>query len=235
MSPFLAEFIGTAILILLGNGVVANCLLKETNGNQGGWIVITFGWAMAVFVGVFITGSYSGAHLNSAVTLAMALKGQLAWSLVPSYWIAQLLGAMLGSFLVYLSYYKHYQITENSSLIQATFCTSPAIKSPISNLVTETIGTFVLVFGVFYMVASETGLGAISALPVAFLVLSIGLSLGGPTGYAINPVRDLGPRIMHALLPIKHKGSSNWGYAWVPVLGPLLGAALATVLHIALQ
>jgi len=227
MSPFLGELIGTAILILLGNGVVANVLLKDSKGNHGGWIVITLGWAMAVFVGVYVSAGSSGAHLNPAVSVALAITGKFPWADVPVYVAAQLLGAMIGSQLVWLAYKKHYDATDDAGLIQATFCTAPAIAHPFYNVLTEGIGTFILIFGVLHIAAPQASLGALDALPVALLVLAIGLSLGGPTGYAINPVRDLGPRIMHALLPIKGKAGSNWKYSWVPVLGPLVGGTLA--------
>lgn len=235
MSIFLAELIGTALLIILGDGVVANCLLNKSKGQNGGWIVITFGWAMAVFVGVFAVGAYSGAHLNSAVTIAMAAAGNIAWDQVPMYIGAQLLGAFLGACGVYAAYKQHFDITPDADAKLGIFCTAPAIRSTIPNLVTEIIGTFVLIFGVFYIAKGDVGLGAVDALPVALLVLAIGLSLGGPTGYAINPARDLGPRIAHAILPIKGKRDSDWGYAWIPVVGPIIGALLATALHLALK
>ncbi|WP_126246833.1 MIP/aquaporin family protein [Chitinophaga rhizosphaerae] len=235
MSIFLAELIGTALLIILGDGVVANCLLNKSKGQNGGWIVITLGWAMAVFVGVFAVGSYSGAHLNSAVTIAMAVAGNITWEQVPMYIGAQMLGAFLGACGVYAAYNQHFDITDDPDAKLGIFCTAPAIRSTIPNLVTEIIGTFVLIFGVFYISKGDVGLGAVNALPVALLVLAIGLSLGGPTGYAINPARDLGPRIAHAILPIKGKRDSDWGYAWIPVAGPIIGALLATALHLALK
>jgi glycerol uptake facilitator protein len=235
MSPFLAEYIGTAILILLGNGVVANVVLADTKGHNGGLIVIAIGWAMAVYIGVTIANPYSGANLNPAITIALAVAGKLSWTFVPGYILAQLLGAMTGSFLVWLVYRDHFNRTTNPDLQLAAFATAPAIRGNISNMISEIIGTFVLVFSVFYFTKAEIvenkspiGLGSIGDLPVAFLVLAIGLSLGGTTGYAINPTRDLGPRIMHTLLPIKNKKDSNWGYAWIPVFGPLIGALLAT-------
>lgn len=235
MSIFLAEILGTALLILLGNGVVANCVLNKSKGQNGGWIVITMGWAMAVFVGVFTVAAYSNAHLNSAVTLALAVTGGLPWELVPVYITAQLIGAIIGASLVWAAYKQHFDATTDADGILACFCTAPAIRSTIPNLVTEIIGTFVLIFGVFYITKSEVGLGAVDALPVALLVLAIGLSLGGPTGYAINPARDLGPRIAHFILPIKGKRNSDWGYAWIPVVGPVIGALLAAALHMALK
>lgn len=234
MSPFLAEIIGTAFLILLGNGVVANVLLTESKGNNSGWIVITLGWAMAVFVGVYITAASSGAHLNPAVTIGLAVAGKFDGILVPMYIGAQFIGAMLGSFLVWVTYKKHFDETADAGLKLAVFCNSPAIKNTPFNLLTEIIATFALVFGVFYIAGAhindvEVKLGSLDALPVALLVLGIGLSLGGPTGYAINPARDLGPRIMHAILPIKDKGSSGWGYSWIPVVGPIIGGVLAAL------
>jgi len=227
MHPFLAELLGTALLILLGDGVVANVLLRHTKGHQGGWIVITFGWAMAVYVAVFCVSSYSGAHINPAVTLALALAGKFSWNQVLPYIVAQLMGAMLGALLVWLTYKKHYDEQNAPDLILMTFCTQPAIRHRFFNLLTETIASWVLILGVLYMAKPDVGLGAIDALPVSLLVLAIGLSLGGHTGYAINPARDLGPRIIHALLPIAGKRDSDWSYAWVPVIGPVLGAVLA--------
>jgi glycerol uptake facilitator protein len=231
MQAILYEFIGTAVLILLGNGVVANAALQKTYGNNSGWIVITFGWAMGVFAGVFITAAASGAHLNPAVTLAFAYLGKFSWAQVPGYLAAQLAGAFTGAITVWLTYKKHYDASEDAASIRATFCTAPAVRSFGWNLVTEMIGTFVLVFGVLYIAAPASSLGALDALPVALLVLGIGLSLGGATGYAINPARDLGPRIAHFFLPIKHKGNSDWSYAIVPILGPVLGSALAATAY----
>ena len=232
MILYLGELIGTAILILLGNGVVANVLLKGTKGHGTGLIVIALAWAMAVFTGVFITAPLSGAHLNPAVTLGLAAAGKFDWWLVPGYVVAQVIGAMVGQLLVITSYRDHYRATEDKGLVLATFSTDPAIPNGLSNVMTEAIGTFVLVFAVLYITGPKFGdspgsLGALDALPVALVVLGIGLSLGGPTGYAINPARDLGPRIVHALMPLKHKGDSNWGYAYVPILGPAIGALLA--------
>lgn len=230
MTPFIGEIVGTCFLILLGNGVVSNVVLKNTKGNNGGWIVITFGWAMAVFVGVFVSAAASGAHLNPAVTFALAVAGKTEWSLLPTYFLGQMLGAMLGQFLVWVIYKAHYDITQEPGLIRATFCTTPEIRHPFRNFVTESIATSVLVLGVLLMVSPSASLGAVDALPVAFLVLAIGLSLGGPTGYAINPARDLGPRLVHWLLPLKHKGDSDWNYAWIPVIGPLAGGAVAALI-----
>jgi len=234
----MAEFIGTMLLILLGDGVVANVLLNDTKGNNGGIIVVTTAWGLAVFVGVVVAGPYSGAHLNPAVTIGLAIAGKFAWSSVLPYIIAQMLGAFLGAFLVWLMYYNHFQRTNDPGSILAVFCTGPAIRNYASNIISEIIGAFVLVFTVFYIAGAQItpsktpiGLGSVGALPVAFLVWVIGLSLGGTTGYAINPARDLGPRIIHFLVPIKSKGTSDWAYAWIPVLGPIVGAAIAALLY----
>lgn len=231
MSAFVAEVVGTALLLLLGDGVVANVALQRTLGHGGGWIVVAFGWAMAVFVAVFAVAGVSGAHLNPAVTLALALTGKFAWSAVPAYVAAQLLGAFLGACAVWLTYRQHFDATDDPDAQRAVFCCAPAIRSAPHNLLTEAIAAFALVFGVLRIVAPQSSLGALDALPVGLLVLAIGLSLGGPTGYAVNPARDLAPRLAHALLPIRGKGPSDWGYAWIPVLGPLLGAAAAAGLH----
>lgn len=230
MSIFLSEFIGTAILIALGNGVVANVVLNKTKGHNSGWIVISFGWAIAVFAGVFVSAKSSGAHLNPAVTLALVYLKKISWNVVPQYIAGQLLGAMAGSVIVWFSYLQHYKATENAEGILATFATSPAIKSSGHNFLTEFLGTFVFVLCILFIVSPSNSLGSLDALPVALLVLGIGLSFGGPTGYAINPVRDLGPRIMHQLLPITHKGNSGWKYAWVPILAPLTGGLLAAII-----
>jgi glycerol uptake facilitator protein len=231
MSPFIAELSGTAMILILGNGVVANVILDKTKGNGGGLIAITLGWAMAVFVGVYMTATISGAHLNPAVTLALAMQGKLAWGLVPQYMAAQFSGAMLGSGIVWLMYRNHLDATNDAATCLAVFSTSPAIHNPVQNFLTEMLATLVFVVGILFITAPEHSLGSLNALPVSLLVLAIGLSLGGPTGYAINPARDLGPRLMHALLPIKGKGGSDWGYAWVPVAGPFVGAALAAWLY----
>jgi glycerol uptake facilitator protein len=242
MNEFTSELIGTMFVILLGNGVVANVVLKGTKGNNAGWMVITTGWALAVFVGVVIAGPFSGAHLNPAVTIGLALVGKFSWSKVAAYILAQFIGAMIGSFLVWIVYIDHFRSTEDPDTLLAVFSTSPAIKNLLFNLLSEIVGTFVLVFVVFYFAGAQItgskmpiGLGSLGALPVAFLVWAIGLSLGGTTGYAINPVRDLGPRLVHSLLPIKQKASSNWKYAWVPVIGPFIGAAIAALLYSLLQ
>ena len=242
MTPFLAEFLGTALVILLGNGVVANVVLTGTKGNGGGWMVITTAWALAVFVGVVVSAPYSGAHLNPAVTIALAISGKFEWTQVPIYMLAQMLGAMLGSLLVWVKYKDHFLATDDKSLKLAVFSTGPAIRNTFSNLTSEIIGSFVLLFVIFYFTTAEiaatktpVGLGSLGAIPVMFLVWAIGLSLGGTTGYAINPVRDLGPRIMHSILPISGKGSSDWSYSWIPVIGPMIGASLAAFLYLALN
>ncbi len=242
---FLGEIVGTAILVLLGDGVVANVLLTKSKGNNSGWIVITTAWAMAVFVGAFAVATVSGAHLNPAVTIGLAVAGKTPWADVPTYIIAQFIGAFIGAVLVFLSYYKHWEVTEDKGLKLAVFATAPAIRSSVWNLMTEIIGTFMLVFGILLIkgavipgggggAAVPLSLGAIGIIPVAFLVWAIGMSLGGPTGYAINPARDLGPRIAHFLLPIPGKGGSDWGYSWVPVVGPVIGAVIGALLWIAL-
>lgn len=236
MTPFIAEFIGTMFIILLGNAVVANVLLAKSKGNNGGWIVITFGWAIAVFVGVYSSATVSGAHLNPAITIALASIGKFEWVNVPSYILAQFLGAMTGSALMWLAYKQHFDETNNADAQLAVFCNSPAIRNTVHNLLTEIIATFALMLGVLFIAAPQNSLGALDALPVALLVLGIGLSLGGPTGYAINPARDLGPRIMHTILPIKNKRNSDWSYSWIPVIGPIIGALIAAfVWHMFLQ
>jgi glycerol uptake facilitator protein len=232
MSPFFAEFFGTAIIIVFGGGVVSNVLLSKTKGNNSGWIVISFGWAVGVFTGVLISAPFSGAHLNPAVTLALAIAHKFSWASVPVYICAQVLGAMFGALLVWLAYKKHFDATEDANAKLAVFCTAPNIRSYWYNVITEIIGTYVLCLAVLYMAEPEVGLGALNALPVALVVLGIGLSLGGPTGYAINPARDIGPRIMHFLLPIPDKRDSDWSYSWVPILGPLLGATCAAVMFL---
>lgn len=231
MNPFISEMLGTMFILIFGGGVVANVLLNKSKGQNGGWIVITFGWAIGVFVGVYVASKSSGAHLNPAISIALAAIGKFSWAEVPLYILGQLSGAMLGAFIVWLAYKQHFDETPNPELKMAIFCTAPAIRKPIFNLITEIIGTMVLVMGVLFMYQADNSLGALDALPVALLVLGIGLSLGGPTGYAINPARDLGPRIIHALLPIKDKAPSDWSYSWIPILGPIAGAVLAAFLY----
>ncbi|PMS36336.1 glycerol uptake facilitator protein [Trinickia symbiotica] len=228
MSPLIAEFVGTALLVLLGNGAVANVLLARTKGKGADLIVIVWGWAMVVFVAVYVTASFSGAHLNPVVTVSLALAGKFAWSKVPGYVAAQMLGGMAGAFLVWLAYRQHFSKTDDPDVKLACFCTAPAIRSVPHNVVTEMICTFVLILGVLYLASPQVGLGALDALPVGLLVLGIGISLGGPTGYAMSPARDLAPRLMHALLPIPGKRGSDWRYAWIPVCGPLAGGAMAS-------
>src|SRR5258706_4714897 len=240
MSPFLAEFIGTALLVTFGNGVVANVVLSRTKGENSGWLVITTGWALAVFIGVFCSQASSGAHLNPAVTIGMAAAGTLPWSSVAGYVTAQMLGAIVGAVLVFFFYYAHFKVTEDAGAKLACFSTAPNIRSIPQALFCEAVGTFMLVLPVFLMTPVSfksgtgqevvMGLGTLGALPVALVVLAIGLCLGGTTGYAINPARDLGPRIAHAVLPISGKGKSDWEYAGIPVVGPLIGAALAGIL-----
>jgi glycerol uptake facilitator protein len=228
-SPFLGEFAGTALLLTMGGGVVANVVLDKTKGNGSGWIVITFGWAMAVFLGVYASTTMgSGGHLNPAVTIAMYLFNEdFDKALLPTYLAAQFAGAFTGAVLVWICYKQHFDETANKDLKLAVFSTGPAIRNPFYNVITEMIGTFILVFGALNMSPAATSLGTLNALPVALLVLGIGLCIGGPTGYAINPARDLGPRIAHFLLPIKGKRDSDWNYSWIPVVGPIIGAMLA--------
>ena len=241
---FIGEVIGTMLLILLGDGVVANVALAKTKGNNGGLIAVTTAWCFAVFVGAFASATLGGnAHLNPAVTVAFAITGNVGWAEVPVYFAGEFLGAFIGAILVWLAYLPHWAETEDQATKLGVFCTAPAIRNPATNLICEAIGTFVLMFGV-YMIRGATmttggsiapiDLGALGALPVAIIVWVIGLALGGPTGYAINPARDLGPRIMHAILPIAGKGGNDWGYSWVPVVGPIIGASIAAFLFLAL-
>jgi glycerol uptake facilitator protein len=230
MSIFGAEVIGTAILILLGDGVVAGTLLARSKAENAGWIVITFGWGMGVALAVFAVGQFSGAHLNPAVTLGFATIGNTDWSDVPEYLAGEFLGAFIGAVLVYLAYVNHWGATEDPGLKLAVFCTAPAIRNTVANIITEVIGTFLLVFGILAIVANEATVDTgLVALLVGLLVFAIGMSLGGPTGYAINPARDLAPRIAHALLPIPGKGPSDWGYAWIPVVAPIAGGILGAL------
>ena len=241
MIEYFAEFLGTFILILLGNGVVANVILRNTKGANGGWIVITAGWGMAVFVAVLLVGPISGAHINPAVTLGLAFSGLFPWVQVVPFIVSQILGAMAGGYLVYLFYYEHFNITESQNCKLCCFCTLPNIKNYKNNFLSEMVGTFVLIFAVLFVNLPtveiegldnvKVGLGSLEALPVALVVFAIGLSLGGTTGYAINPARDLGPRIVHALIPLKGKRDSDWGYSWIPVMGPVVGAGVAALLY----
>ncbi|MCM3729062.1 aquaporin family protein [Neobacillus cucumis] len=230
MTPFVGEMIGTMILIVFGTGIGAGSSLKKSYSNNAGWIVITVGWGLAVTMGVLAVGSVSGAHLNPAVTIALALNGDFPWSNVPSYILAQMLGAILGSVLIYLHYLPHWRETEDPATKLGVFATSPAIPHTFSNLLSEIIGTFILVLGLLFIGANKFTEG-LNPIAVGLLIVVIGMSLGGTTGYAINPARDLGPRIAHFLLPISGKGSSNWGYSWIPVVGPLLGGCLGAVFY----
>lgn len=240
MNPYLAEIIGTGLLLLLGSGVVANMLLPKTKGNGGGIMEISTAWALAVFVGVVVAGPYSGAHLNPAVTIGLAIVGKFEWAMVPGYIISEILGAMIGVGIAWLFYKDHYEACDDAGLKAAPFGTSPAIRNLPLNFFSELVGTFVLILVILYNAGAKIddldqtpiGMGSLGAIPVAFLVWVIGLALGGTTGYAINPARDFGPRLMHSILPIKGKGSSDWGYAWVPILGPIAGAALAAGLFL---
>lgn len=229
IEKFLAELIGTMILIILGDGVVAGVLLNRSKAQNAGWIVITAGWAFAVAVAVYVAGAISGAHINPAVTLGALLTGGIALDGALFYWAGQFIGAFLGAVVVYLHYLPHWAETEDQGLKLAVFSTGPAIRNVPANLISEIIGTFILVVGVLGIVSNNAG--PLTPLLVGFLVFGIGLSLGGPTGYAINPARDLGPRIAHALLPIAGKGTSDWQYAWIPVVGPLIGGALGAIAY----
>ncbi len=241
LHPYLAEFIGTSILILLGAGVVANINLKKTIASeQTPWVLITSAWGFAVFVGVYVSAESSGAHLNPAVTLGLVMAGKFSWSLVPGYFLAQILGAMFGSWLAYLTYIEHYRATTDEGAVKSTFCTGPAIRNLKNNLFSEAIGTFMLVFGALFIVSPKIsivgtevenfGLGALDALPVGILVWVIGISLGGTTGYAINPARDFGPRLVYQLIPRKNK-DADWGYSWIPIVGPFIGGGLAGLIY----
>jgi glycerol uptake facilitator len=238
-NPFIGELIGTMLLIIFGDGVVANVVLSKTKGQNSGWIVIATGWAMAVAVGVYASGPISGAHINPAVTIGFAVIGKLPWANVAPYIIAQMIGAFLGAVIVWVAYRKHFEVTESADLKLAVFCTGPAIRDYPGNLITEIIGTFTLVFGVLSMTAfdgSKTPAGFGSTFGpwvVTVLVWAIGLSLGGPTGYAINPARDLGPRIAHAILPIPGKRDSDFAYGWIPVVGPVIGGIIGALVYAA--
>jgi glycerol uptake facilitator protein len=231
VDAFIAEFLGTFILITLGAGVCANVALKGTGGSDSGYIVITWAWGIAVFIAVFVTGQFSGAHINPAVTVGLAAAGQFPWSEVPGYIAAQMGGAILGASAIWLQYRDHFDLTEDPATKLGVFSTAPAVPNTPLNLYSEILGTFILILGVLFIATPDVGLGALDALPVGLLVVGIGMSLGGTTGYAINPARDLGPRIAHALLPIKNKGDSNWGYAWIPVAGPIIGSLIAALVY----
>jgi len=244
MNPYIAEAVGTMILILLGDGVVANVLLARSKGQNSGWIVITVGWGVAVTIAVYSVGRISGAHLNPAVTIALATIGAFPWENVAGYVAAQMIGAFVGATLAWLTYLPHWRLTEDPALKLAVFCTGPAVRNPVANVMTEAIGATVLLFGVLAIGANAEGWAqagdvdlsqvfsrALQPLLVGILVLGIGLSLGGPTGYAINPARDLGPRIAHAILPIPGKGTSDWPYAWIPVVAPIAGGIAGAALY----
>ncbi len=241
MIEYFAEFLGTFILILLGNGVVANVVLKNTKGEDGGWLLISAGWGLGVFIAVFTIGPISGAHINPAVTLALAMSGLFEWSQVAPFIIAQILGAMTGGWLVYLFYYDHFKITDDPDTKMACFCTAPNLRNRKINFLSEAVGTFVLIFGVLFINlptveikgidSVKVGLGSLEALPVALVVFAIGMSLGGTTGYAINPARDFGPRLVHALISMKGKRDSDWNYSWIPIVGPVTGAGAATLIY----
>ncbi|MFM7083441.1 MAG: MIP/aquaporin family protein [Hyphomicrobium sp.] len=237
MTPFLAEIVGTMLLIVLGDGVVANVLLHKSKGQNGGWIVITTGWACAVTIAVYSVNAVSGAHLNPAVSIALAAIGKFSWAQVPLYILAQMIGAFLGATLVWLTYYPHWQVTEDQRTKLSVFCNAPAIRNTASNLLTEIIGTAILLFGLLTTLTPKnlvpnTGFDVgFAPIIVGIIVWSIGLSLGGPTGYAINPARDLGPRLAHACLPIAGKGPSDWSYAWIPVVGPIIGGLIGAFLY----
>jgi len=238
MQAYIGEFIGTMILIILGDGVVAGVLLRNSKAENSGWIVITFGWGMAVAVAVYCVFPFSNAQINPAVTLGLAVTGQFSgpfssWAVVPGYLIAQFLGAFVGGVIVWLAYLPHWPETEDEGLKLGVFCTAPAIYNSPANIITEIIGTFVLVFGILGIFGNDLAPG-LAPILVGLLVLGIGLSLGGPTGYAINPARDLGPRIAHAVLPIAGKGGNDWGYSWIPVVGPIIGGIIGAVLYILL-
>lgn len=242
MTAFSAELIGTFLLLLMGIGVNANVDLEGTKGQNSGWIVITTGWALAVYVGVVVATPFSGAHLNPAVTIGLAVAGEFPWNTVPEYLLAQFIGGLLGAFAVWLMHRDHFNKTTDPGMQLGVFSTSPAISNPILNILGEVLGTFVLVFTVLYFSQATLGneeavigLGSLGALPVALLVWGIGLCLGGTTGYAINPVRDFAPRVIHFLVPIKGKGSSDWSYSWVPVLGPVIGATVAALFYLGLS
>jgi len=236
MSPFIGELIGSFLLMLLGSGVVANVVLEKTKGRSSGWIVITFGWAMAVFVAVYASNSLGGSgHVNPAVTIALGIFSDFNKSLILPYIGAQVAGTFLGASVAWIAYKQHFDATTDGDLKMAVFCTSPAIRNPFYNFITEIIGCFVLVLGALAMSKPATTMGSLDALPVSLLVLGIGLSLGGPTGYAINPARDFGPRLAHFILPIKQKRNSDWSYAWIPVAGPVTGALLAAWIYSMIQ
>lgn len=230
MEIFIAELVGTLLLILLGDGVVANVILKKSKGYGSGWMVITSGWAFAVVIPALIFGSYSGAHFNPALTIALAVIGNVAWSQVPIYLAGQFIGGFLGAILVFIQYYDQFKFTDNQADKLGVFATIPAVRNNVINFMSEIIGAFVLVFGILG-IGDQNFASGLGTLCVGFLIWVIGLSLGGSTGYAINPVRDLAPRIAHEILPIPNKGGSDWGYAWIPIVAPIIGAILGAVFY----
>ena len=230
MNPYLAEFIGTALLILLGGGVVAGVVLKDTKSNNAGWLTIVVAWGLAVTLSIYAVGSFSGAHLNPAVSLGLAIAGSFEWSKLPMYILSQVAGAFFGAVLVWLHYKPHWEKTSDAGAKLAVFATGPAIKNTFSNLLSEIIATAVLVLGILFIGANKFADG-LNPVIVGLLIVSIGLSLGGTTGFAINPARDLGPRLAHAILPIAGKGDSDWGYSWIPVVGPMIGGAIGAVVY----
>ena len=244
MSAFVAEILGSMILLLLGNGVNANVSLKNTLGNNGGWMLVNFGWGLAVFCGVIVAGPVSGAHLNPAVTVGLAVAGKFPWADVGPYILAQCIGGVIGIVLLWLSYMDHFKATTDLDAKLGTFSTGPAMRNPIMNFISEAIATFVLVFVILYIAGANLsatglsdvniGLGSVGAMPVALLVVVIGMALGGSTGYSINPMRDFIPRVMHSVLPIGEKRDGNWGYSWVPTLGPFAGGAIAGLVYMML-
>lgn len=230
MSPYFAEFIGTTLLVLLGDGIVAGVVLKDTKSNNAGWLTICIAWGLAVALAIYAVGNVSGAHLNPAVTLAMAYSGSFPWNQVTGYCVAQLAGAFVGAVLVWIQYYSHWGRTNDASAKLAVFCTAPAVRSPLINLMSEMIATTVLIMGLLFIGANKFADG-LNPLIVGVLITSIGLGLGGTTGFAINPARDFGPRLAHFVLPIPGKRDSDWSYSWIPVLGPILGGFLGVFLY----
>ncbi|MDN9011143.1 MIP/aquaporin family protein [Brevibacillus laterosporus] len=230
MSPFVGELVGTMLLIILGGGVVGGVVLNKSKAQHSGWIVITIGWGLAVTMGAYAVGGISGAHLNPALTIALAAIDRFAWADVPLYIVAQMIGAFLGAVIVWLHYLPHWKQTEDKGAKLAVFATDPAIPNTLGNLLSEIIGTFILVFGILAIGANKF-VDGLNPFVVGLLIISIGVSLGGTTGYAINPARDLGPRLAHCLLPIAGKGTSNWSYAWIPVVGPIIGGVLAALFY----
>ncbi len=233
MTPIVAEFVGTMLLIVLGDGVVASTLLKQSKGENGGWIVIVITWGMTVALAIYAVGAYSGAHINPAVTIALAVHGSFAWEDVPGYCLAQFLGAFAGAIVVWLHYLPHWKQTEDKGLKLAVFCTAPAIRSTSANFFSEFVGTLILIFGLLFIGANRFADG-LNPLIVGALISTIGFSLGGTTGFAINPARDLGPRLAHFILPIAGKGHSDWSYSWIPVLGPIAGGIAGALLYLML-